>query len=152
MTSYFLLTLTFALMAILTSQQASAAAISNQDECTKRAYGIYDGLTRYGCNVKEENACSNLFNFAISNLNADLDKCNRSDYVTLCYIKPSGGFFSFTGCSSVSGGGKLTKESCEAEAKKGYIFNGEDGSQTTFEAKYARCVNTIDYNCHDLCN
>lgn len=140
-------------MVILTSQQASAAAISNQDECIKRAYVIYDGFTRYGCDVKKgEQACSALFNLAINNLNADLDKCERSDYVTLCYIKPSGGFFSFSGCSSVKGGSKLTKAQCEAEASKNFTFHGEDGSETLFEAKNSRCINAIDYNCHDLCN
>ncbi|KAF1799967.1 hypothetical protein V8B55DRAFT_1543132 [Mucor lusitanicus] len=152
MSSYFLLTLTLVLMALFASHQVSAAAIGDQQACIKRAYGIYDGFTKRGCNVERgEAACRGLFDFAIKNLNEDLDKCERSDYVTLCRIVPSGGFFSFTSCSSLNGGGKLTKAACEAEASKDYMFYGADGSKTLFKAGDSRCINTIDYNCHDLC-
>ncbi|KAK4511609.1 Family of serine hydrolases 3 [Mucor velutinosus] len=152
MPSYFLLTLTLVLVALFASHQVSAAAIGNQNACIQQAYRVYDFFTKNGCDIKKgEEACRNSFDFAIKNLNADLDKCERSDYVTLCRIVPSGGFFSFSSCSSTSGGGKLTKADCETEASKDYMFYGADGSKTLFKAKDSRCINQIDYNCHDLC-
>lgn len=154
MSSYFLLTLTFVFVALFANQQVSAAAAGNQQACINTAYAIYDTFTSSGCNVERANAtsCGRLFDFAIKNLNTDLDKCVRSDYVTLCLINPGGGFFSFSTCSSLSGGGKLTKEECEAYRKIDQTFTAKDGSKTLFKAENSRCINTINYNCHNLCN
>lgn len=152
MPCYFLLTLTLLLVALFANQQVSAATVVNQEKCMTDAYDVYDNLTKGECDAKQgAEACRKRFDFAIRNLNRDLDKCARSDYVTLCRIVPSGGFFSSTHCSSVSGGGKLTKAKCEAEASKDYTFNGADGSSTLYKAGNSRCINTINYDCFKLC-
>ncbi|KAL9553888.1 hypothetical protein MBANPS3_003060 [Mucor bainieri] len=128
-------------MTLLASQQVSAAAAGNQEACIANAYKVYDFFTKSGCGVNTgADECRKQFDFAIKNLNNDLDKCGRSDYVTLCRIQPSGGFFSFSSCSSLSGGGKLTKADCEAQASQDYTFNGADGSKTVFEARNSRLL------------
>ncbi|GAN01384.1 hypothetical protein MAM1_0007d00817 [Mucor ambiguus] len=152
MRSYFLLTLALPLMALFTNQQVSAAAIQEQEACIKRAYAFYDAITKHGCNVNEaEGKCKERFDFGVRTLNDLLDRCQRSDYVTLCRIIPSGGFFSFTRCTSLQENGKLTKAECQAKAREDYVFHGEDGSRSVFKAGDSRCINTINYNCHNLC-
>ncbi|KAL9553972.1 hypothetical protein MBANPS3_003034 [Mucor bainieri] len=149
---YFLLTLTLILAALLANQHVSAAAIGNQDACIKRAYTIYDALTQKGCDVNlGEDTCRARFDFAVKNLNADLDKCERSDYVTLCRIIPRGGFFSSTKCTSVQEDGKLTKADCEVKKAQDFPQKYADGSSLLFKAVDSKCVNTLNYNCHELC-
>ncbi|KAL9556297.1 hypothetical protein MBANPS3_001958 [Mucor bainieri] len=133
-------------------QQVATASVGDQSACTKQAYRIYDVLTGNGCAVTyTDGDCRALFDIAIRNLNQDLEKCERTDYVTLCRIKPPASIFSFTGCSSVGDGAKLTKADCEAQASQDYTFYGADGSKSFYEAKNSKCINAIGYNCHNLC-
>ncbi|KAL9553970.1 hypothetical protein MBANPS3_003032 [Mucor bainieri] len=130
---YSLSTLTLTVAALLANQQVSAAAAGNQEACIKTAYAIYNTFTQEGCNVNgNTTACLAKMDFFIKNLNIDLDKCGRSDYVTLCRIIPAP-FFSFSTCTSLREDGKLTKEACEAQRRIDYVYNGGGGSKQEFD-------------------
>ncbi|KAL9539520.1 hypothetical protein MBANPS3_010206 [Mucor bainieri] len=136
MPSYLLLTLSFIFVALLASQQVVADA--NHDACIKRAYHFYDSATKDGDN----------FNFAIKLLNFNLQQCGDSDSYTLCRIDSGGFFYS---CNALSGGNRLTKAECEAEASKDYLFRGADGSRILYKAQNAKCINSYDFDCLSLC-
>ncbi|KAL9553973.1 hypothetical protein MBANPS3_003035 [Mucor bainieri] len=146
---YSLLTLILALTALLVNQQVSAAAVANPEACTDAAYKIFEKLLDFGCraNTKAEKCKAN-FDASIKHLNSELDKCGRSDYVTLCRIQPTGFLFTYS-CHSLTESTKLTKAECETRASRDYTTLGSN--KFVFKAENARCMNSINFDCGSLC-
>lgn len=150
MPSYLLSTLTLVLAGLFASQQASAAPAENAKQCIANAYTVYDNFTKNGCTYyKTDESCVAGFDYFIKKLNDDLDKCERTDYVTLCHFSP--GSILGDNCSAGIANGKLTKAECEAEASKDFTQHYADGTSRVYKASDAKCINAIDYDCFNLC-
>ncbi|CEP11488.1 hypothetical protein [Parasitella parasitica] len=152
MVSRLLLLLTFLAVALIGDGVVRGAPLEKDDDCTARAYGLYDLFTKQGCSNKSSpEACERILFNGIIALNAALAICPPKEGYTLCRLIKPGSFSIMGGCTSTVQFDAIPKERCEEERKKDLIVNRQDGSQEIYPSSEAVCIATPYFRCHDLC-